>query len=286
MITIDSNVIVETEHLGSNNSIICTREGLVLVDSPHRPSDAMKWRRTVESCGRAIYLINTDHHPDHTIGNFFLPGTVVSHEQTRKKLLHSAPSPEYLDALLDVIDPQGKMYMEAYAPRVPTLTYTGTMTLHVGGLDFELTHLPGHTLNSTLVTIPQQGIAFTGDLVCEAGLPAFIEADTYAWIDAVRRIEGMDLRYIVPGHGSVCGIDAARRFRGQMEDLVGEVERRIEAGQARERVAAEVTYEDRIHTPIGESPGYPQHLIDLFMRGSIETIYDHVLARHALPTSS
>lgn len=129
---IDSNVFVETEHLGSNNSIICTREGVVLVDSPHRPSDAIRWRRKVESCGKVAYLINTDHHSDHTMGNFFLPGEVVSHEMTSERLLNAAPTKAYIDELLDVIDSAGKIYMEGYAVRVPTITYRSSLTLHRG----------------------------------------------------------------------------------------------------------------------------------------------------------
>ena len=29
MIEIDKNIIIETEHLGSNNAIVCTRDGVV-----------------------------------------------------------------------------------------------------------------------------------------------------------------------------------------------------------------------------------------------------------------
>jgi len=276
---IDSNVLVETEHLGSNNAIIVTRDGVVLVDSPHRPSDAIRWRRTVECCGKVAYLINTDHHIDHTMGNFFLPGTVVSHELTRDRLLHDAPTQAYIDDLLEAIDPAGKMYMEGYAVRVPTVTYSSSLTLHLGGLDFELTHFRGHTMNSTLVHLPQQRIVFSGDLVCEAGLPAFIDADAFSWIEAVKHIEAMDVRTIVPGHGKVCGIAEAAAFRRQMEDLVGEIGRRLDRGEKREQVAAEVSYEDRIHVAVGDKPGYPAHLIEYFMKRSIETIYDQVSRR-------
>jgi len=281
MITIDSNILVETEFLGSNNSIVCTPEGLVCIDSPHRPSDAMVWRRTAESCGEVLYLLNTDHHPDHTIGNYWMPGRVVGHAITRELLLTNPPTRQNLDDLFAVIDPAWSMYASDYRVRVPTLTFTASFTLHLGGLDFAMTHLPGHTLNSTLITIPQQGVVFTGDLVCEAGLPAFIEADTFAWIDAVRAIEAMDIRTIVPGHGKVCGKEMATTFRGWMEDLVGEVERRIDKGVSREVIAREVSYEDRIHIATGQSPGYPKHLIDLFMTKSIETIHDHILQRRA-----
>ena len=108
MIEIDKNIIIETEHLGSNNAIVCTRDGVVLIDAPHRPSDAIKWRRVAESNGPIRYLINTDHHIDHTMCNNFLPGEIVSHEGTRDKLLNSPPSRQYIDDLLDVIDPAAR----------------------------------------------------------------------------------------------------------------------------------------------------------------------------------
>lgn len=134
-------------------------------------------------------------------------------------------------------------------------------------------------MNSTLVHLPQQRIVFSGDLVCEAGLPAFIDADTVAWIEAVKQIEAMDIRYIVPGHGKVCSIAEAREFRRQMEELVGEINRRVGRGESRAEVASAVRYEDRIHVAMGANPGYPAHLIDFFMKGSIETIYDQILRR-------
>src|SRR3954466_2930044 len=139
MIEIDKNIIVETEHLGSNNAIVCTRDGVVLIDAPHRPSDAIKWRRVAESNGPVRYLINTDHHIDHTMCNCFLPGTIVSHQGTRDRLMNSAPTRQYIDDLLDVIDPAGRSLMDGHYQRLPTVTYQGSMSVHLGGLDFEFT---------------------------------------------------------------------------------------------------------------------------------------------------
>jgi cyclase len=281
MIEIDKNIIIETEHLGSNNAIVCTRDGVVLIDAPHRPSDAIKWRRVAESNGPIRYLINTDHHIDHTMCNIFLPGEIVSHEGTREKLFNSPPTRQYIDDLLNVIDPAGKMYLDEYSQRLPTITFSKSMELRVGGLEFQLTHYRGHTLNSALVYLPQQKIAFTGDLVCEAGLPAFIDADTFEWIETIRKIEAMDIRYIMPGHGKVCTIKEARVFREQMEDLVGEVEKCLDGGLSRDDAMAKVYYEDRIHIATGESPAYPDHLMELFMTKSIGVIYDHIIQKRA-----
>jgi cyclase len=246
----------------------CCSDGVVLIDAPHRPSDAIKWRRVAESNGPIRYLINTDHHIDHTMCNIFLPGEIVSHEGTREKLIKSPPTRQYIDDLLDVIDPAGKMYLDEYSQRLPTITFSKSMELRVGGLEFQLTHYRGHTLNSALIYLPQQKICFSGDLVCEAGLPAFIDADTFEWIETIRKIEAMDIRYIMPGHGKVCTIKEARVFREQMEDLVGEVEKCIDGGLSRDDAMAKVYYEDRIHIATGESPAYPDYLVELFMTKS------------------
>jgi cyclase len=279
MIELDSNIFVETEYLGSNNSIVCTPAGLVLIDSPHRPTDAMRWRRIAEAAGEAAYLINTDHHIDHTMGNYFLPGVIVSHARTRRMLQEKPPTRQYIDGLLDVIDPAGQRYMGDWSQRLPTITYQTRMELAVGGLTFEITHVPGHTPNNSLIWLPQQQVLFTGDLVCEVGMPAFIEANVYACLDAVRLIEQLPVRYLVPGHGQVCGLAEARRFREWIEGLLAEVEDRIDRGLTREQIMDEVAYEDRIHIAMGGSAGYPQYLMDKFMRNSIGAIYDDVQAR-------
>lgn len=281
MIEIGSNILVETEHLGSNNSIVSTPAGVVLIDSPHRATDAIKWRRQVAACGDVAYLINTDHHPDHTIGNFFLPGTIVSHEGTRERLQNNAPTKKYLDDLFAVIDPEGLPLMRDYQVRIPEITFTDRLTLHVGGIDFNLIHHKGHTLNSLYVHVPQLETVFSGDLICELGLPAFVEADTFAWLGAIRDIEKLQPKHIVPGHGQVCDVAEAVRFRGLIEDLVAEVDGHRTKGVERSAIADLVSFEDRIHISTGGSPSYPDHLIEFFMRKSIEAIYDHIEAREA-----
>jgi len=67
---IDNNILVETGNLGLNNSIIFTSTGIVLIDSPFKPTDAIKWKHAVESKGKVICFINVDRHIDHTTGDF------------------------------------------------------------------------------------------------------------------------------------------------------------------------------------------------------------------------
>ena len=37
-----SNVFVETQVRGCNHGFVTTSDGIVMIDSPHKPSDAMK----------------------------------------------------------------------------------------------------------------------------------------------------------------------------------------------------------------------------------------------------
>jgi len=52
------NIYIETGWPGANVGCIVTSEGVVMVDTPGNPSDAMKWKREVESKGTIKYLIN------------------------------------------------------------------------------------------------------------------------------------------------------------------------------------------------------------------------------------
>ncbi len=151
---ISDNVFTITESLGSNNSMVVTSEGIVLIDSPHKPTDAVAWRRQVEEKGRVRYLINTDHHIDHTMGNFFMAGdgvTIVGHDETRRKLVEGHPTLEFMRSLLGYIDPAGIPLMEDYVYRIPTLTCNGGMTLHLGGVTFQLMYFQGHTPNGLMI---------------------------------------------------------------------------------------------------------------------------------------
>lgn len=279
MFAIDDFVFVETAYQGSNNSIVRTKEGLVLIDSPLRPTDAVAWRQIVDGFGETVYLVNTDHHPDHTFGNSFLPGRVVAHRGTRELLLKDAAlgAENPFRNLLRLIDPEGcDRLLSNYQTRLPTVTFNDRMTLHVGDVEFELIHAPGHTLNTIVIHLPHHGIVFVGDAVCEAGIPSFVDSDTYGWLETVNMIEALDARYLVTGHGEVCGPEVVEVFRRELQTVIGEVERRVAIGQSRAQIAAEVSYEDRIHTCVNGWTGFPSDVIDMIIRLSIERIYDDV----------
>ena len=276
---IADGVHVETAHLGSNNAILVTDDGVVLIDAPHRPTDAVAWRRRAEQLGGIRYLIQTDHHIDHTMGSHFVPGTVVGHRLTREGLLHSFPDPGYIADLVAVIDPQGVPLMAGHRPRLPEITFTDEMDLHVGGRHLRLLSFSGHTPNTIGVLLPDERILFSGDNVCSASLPSFQEAFVDRWLASLDLIDALDFDVLVPGHGDITDHAFVPAFKAQMEELVARVAAAREGGADEEQAAADVRYADRIHGATEHwEVGYPDSIVESLQVRSIRQIYQQVAA--------
>ncbi len=157
---ITANVYLFPEVRGAHVGYVTTSEGIVMIDTPMLPTDAVKWRNDMAQRGEVRYIVNTHHHYDHIAGNSLFPGTVVSHEGVRE--LFSAPVERFMAfgltdkdkeySLVDFIrrrleqrDPEGAPWLAHYQLRAPTITFSERLNLYVGEHTFELIHLPGHT---------------------------------------------------------------------------------------------------------------------------------------------
>src|SRR3979409_2253527 len=72
------------KNFNSNAGIVLTREGVVLIDSGHNPTDS---RAILEAVKKLTplpvrFLIDTEPHPDHTTGHFVFspPATIIAAE--------------------------------------------------------------------------------------------------------------------------------------------------------------------------------------------------------------
>jgi cyclase len=283
VLQLSARIHVETGHRGSNQGIVGAAGGdLVLIDAPQLPADAVAWARTVAALGTARYLVNTDHHPDHTIGNRWLPGTVVAHRGTRERLASHAPAPAYLRRLIGALDPPSLPLLDGYRVRLPELTFADRLDLWVGDRLVELHHAPGHTASTILAWVPQEGVLFTGDAVCESGLPGFSDARLPDVLAAIDRAATFPFEHLVPGHGAVGGPEVLHAFRDRVSALVAEVASARARGDDRARCAATIRYSDPIHGPSASGPGFPPDLVEAFQRASIERIFDDLEADPSL----
>ena len=285
---IRDGIYVETATRGSNNVIVDTGDGLVLVDAPHRPSDAVRWAEVVRGLGEVRYLIHTDHHIDHVLGNRWLPGTVVAHELTREKLLGGAAPPAFIESSLRVIDPEGLALLGGDGSvRLPEITFADRLALHVGGTRFELMHLSGHTANTIAVHLPDARILISGDnVIHDFGLPAFSDALIHDHLASLDALEALEFDVLVPGHGEVTDRSAIGAYRAQILDLLEQIETAIANGATREHVAETIRYEDRLHTALDGEAGYPAEFVEFWQRASQAALYDQIVQRGPIVSAS
>ncbi len=270
---INDNTYTETEFLGCNPSFVVTSEGIVMIDAPQRPDQAFRWRKEIETFGKVAYIINTDHHRDHAIGDYYFSAETIIHEGTMKKLT----APEYVEACrtwVKLLDPQSGPVIDHYFVRKPKFTYTSRMTLYMGKDLFELIHVRSHTADETLVYMPEKKVLFTGDTVCTNGIPSLYESYPLEWLDALQLIEDLDFGVLVPGHGKVGNKDSVRVFQKELKSLINRAQELINQGLDRERIIRDLQYEDVVHSK------YPPSVTSHFrqnMGKNIGRLYDALM---------
>jgi glyoxylase-like metal-dependent hydrolase (beta-lactamase superfamily II) len=267
---IKDNIFVETHFLGCNPAFVVTGAGIVLIDTPQKPGDAFHWKKEIEKHGEVAFIINTDHHQDHAIGNYYFEGDIIMHEGTRERLLEDGMM-ERSKNWVTLMEPNSGFLMDHYFIRLPKITYRDKMTLYLGGEIFELIHITSHTRDETLVYMPQKGVLFTGDTLCTNGLPGLNESYPQEWLNALKFMEELDFELLVPGHGDMGNKDSVKAFREELSNLYGRVIEQIKKGVSREQIITQTRYPDTVHAR------YPSEFSNTFrrlMENSIGRLYD------------
>ena len=212
MIQVSKNVYVETGMTACNVGFVTTKAGVVMIDTPMRPTDAIKWRDEAAGKGKIEYIINTEEHADHWQTSYFFPGVLITSQETRDKL--SKATRERVMDSVKRIDPDALPLMEKYQVRLADATFTEKMNLYVGEHTF-------HKKKSWLQ-----------------------EADPAAWLASLKKIGGLDVDVIVPGHGDLCKKEYLEEEAGiirQWEELVRSA---IKQGLSVEEAAAKIVSPD------------------------------------------
>lgn len=264
---IGKNVYVEIKGATTaacNPSFVTTSEGIVLIDTPYLPMDAIKWREEIAKRGEMRYIINTEHHNDHTTGNFFFPGPVIAHQQTRVEFANSVGTAEDVRQRFRNQLPEAITLLANYQPKPPSITFSERLTLYLGEHSFELMHLPGHTLGQIGVYIPQEKVVFTGDNFANGVRPSLAYAYPYEWVNSLKKLLSMEVDWVVPGHGQICGKDKMQEFVAFLEECFDKVKESIRRGMSREDAADRITLEEGMDK--GQQKRSVLRLYDLFSR--------------------
>lgn len=218
MQNISQNVYVETGFRGCNVSFVVTREGVVMIDTPMVPTEAIKWREEIANHGQLRYVVNNEPHMDHISGDYFFGGTLVTHDGTREVIAKSPVAP-----LIDMLKrqaPESLPLPPDYHFRLPDITFSHQLTLHVGDHTFKMMHLPGHSPSQLAVYVPQERVVFTSDNVVNPGPPYLTQALPYKWLESLETISKFDVDTVVPGHGKITDKSYLPKMRATIQNWI------------------------------------------------------------------
>jgi cyclase len=214
-------VFINNHYRGCTPGFIHTDEGIVLVDTPLIPKQALDWRSQVEEEYPGedfLCLINTDHHRGHALGNqYFMPVKVIAHERAHKEM--SGYTDNFKERVRNSFkrEPDIQAQLNNIEIIPPHITFTNRAKLLYGNRTIELIFVGGHTPATSIVWLPKEQVCFVGDILWVDQHPYMAQGNTLEWLNALELIRHLEAKYLVPGHGPVCGPEATYRVGEYIE---------------------------------------------------------------------
>ena len=261
---------------GSNNVAIIGDRDVMVVDTGTTPAAARAFVEDLKLITNkpVRYVVNTHFHYDHTDGNQVYAGRaeIIAHEFVKyaienlnvlqrepfntsqltnvpnriedfKKQIAGEKDPARRTALekqLGVAQ-QGWEELKEIKPTPPSMTYSKTKTLNLGGREVQLLFLGrGHTNGDTVIYLPREKIVCTGDLM-ESQLAYMGDAQFDEWIATLEALKKLDFGTDLPGHGVPFqdkGLITA--YQNYLRDLTTQVATLRKQGVPAEKAAQEV----------------------------------------------
>jgi uncharacterized sulfatase len=182
-----------------NSGFIVTTKGVLVIDTGPSRLYGEQLRKAIGeiSSRRILRVYNTHLHPDHFLGNqafadvpiAALAGTIAGMRQQAEG---------FTDNMYRLVG----RWMAGTEALLPTeVIKPGIM--EIGGHRLSFIGLQGHTQADLAVFDHTTGVLFAGDLVFNHRAPTTPHADIRQWIASLKKLEALQFRIVVPGHGAV-----------------------------------------------------------------------------------
>ena len=183
----------------ANIAFINTEEGVVLIDtgSSSRYGKALKALIKKTTGKDVIRVYNTHFHPDHCLGNQAFPASrIAALPATIKGLQQSGEA--FSDNLYRLLGD----WMRGTELTLPQKAIAFS-TEKFGSHRFELLPLAGHTEADLAILDHKTGVLYAGDLCFLDRAATTPHADLSKWQAALKTLQQVPHKMLVPGHGPV-----------------------------------------------------------------------------------
>ena len=217
-----------------NAGIIDLGDATLIFDPFMTPEAARDLKKVaLELTGHQVkYVVNSHYHNDHIGGNqVFDNATIISTQRTRELIAKFQPeeiaddkkaAPPELEKIKNkntsAMTPHEleenimwKGYFEALVTSndslktvLPNITFKDQLILHEAKRTVELLcYGEGHTESDLFLYLPDEHIAFLGDLLFVQNQPWLGDGDPVKWETYLDSIAHLNVKILVPGHGPV-----------------------------------------------------------------------------------
>jgi len=233
-----------------NIGVIAGTHSVLVIETgmgPHNAEKVIKFAADYAN-GRKLYLTTTHFHPEHAFGAQVFAGQATYLVNKAQATDLEAKGPGYIDMFRGLGEPVARQ-LEGVELTTPEIVYDDSYDLDLGGRVVQLRATGrAHTKGDQVITVPDAGVMFTGDLV-ETGqfaiFPWFPPHDTdvsgIRWIAVMERLITESPRVVVPGHNDINGPQLLSDVRDYLQLLRDETWRRQDSAMSEDTIAAEVT---------------------------------------------
>jgi len=195
----------ENEGFNSNAAFVVTDDGVVVIDVLGTPALGQALLASIRKVTPKPVkrVIVTHYHADHFYGlkAFKDAGAEVWAHRAAQDYLDGGEGQRRLAQRAQDLFP----WVEADMPLVRAdrwLDRDETFTL--GGVRFDVSYMgPAHSAEDLIVSVTQEGVVFSGDILYGGRIPFVGEADSKQWLATTERLLALKPRLLVPGHGAV-----------------------------------------------------------------------------------
>ncbi len=215
---------------GCNNTWVVFKDHVVVIDAnfPREAADVLEAvKKTTDKPVR--YVLDTHHHGDHAYGNavWSKAGAQVVAQANCLRLLRDKGPKEFKDA---GSGPAGRTDVKESTLKVPDQGFDDKLVLDDGTQRIEFYFLGhAHTPGDAFAYLPKHQILCTGDACVNGAFNFMGHSDSASWIKVMERAQKLNVKYVLPGHGSIATSELLEKQKRYFVDMRREVGAGIEA---------------------------------------------------------
>jgi len=228
--------VVQSRSLLLNSGVFISQGQACLIDPGLYPDEIERLGQWVKD-QRAVpsVILLTHGHWDHLLGPERFPGAKIMAQAGYEQVVRKDEI-GILKAIARWETENNVVRKNPFVIPLPAEVCHETLRLNLGELTLELIHVPGHAADQLVAYHAASGTLWASDILSDVEIP-FVSDHLAAYEKTLVRLADLDIRALVPGHGSPTkdAEEIQTRFardRAYLSELSAKVSEAVRAGKS------------------------------------------------------